>query len=745
MPCEAAGGHGARSLGSSHGLLLDRQLRLVHLQPLPVPRASWGPTCRSCATTPSPSTRPWPLRPERIVISPGPGTPDEAGISLELIRQRRGPRAAPGRVPRPPGHRPGLRRPRGARAEAHARQDVRDPPRRPDALRGPAQPLHGHALPLAGGGARVAARVPRGHGLDRRRRDHGPPPPRACPWRACSSIPRASSPRRARTCSGTSWTGRREGSCLAQGSLRGERLGGAGGRGRAMDAIMDGEATPAQIGALLAALAVRGETEDEMAGFARAMRGAGRAAAVRRAPSTPAAPAATARAPSTSPPLASFVVAGLRRRRGQARQPLGRAARCGSADVLEALGVRLDAPPETVQRCLDEVGFGFLFAPGFHAVHAPRGRPPARSSACAPSSTCSAPSPTPRGPRRQVVGVPRPRADRSSSRACLQRLGVAPRLGGPRRRGSTSCRSRAPPRWPRRGRRACARFDGDARGRRPAPLPARGRCAGGDAAENARDRPRASWRAHGARGATSCSSTPRAALVVAGRARDLRGGRAQRAGRPSTTGGPRGLLAQASTEIAGMSATSILGEIVARTRERGGRARDASCPSSASWREAPPRPARAAASPRRSRGPDRGQRHRRVQAALALAGRHPRGPAPGRASPRPTRWRGAAALSVLTEEQYFGGTPGRPAARPARPRCCRRLRKDFIVDPYQVWEAWVAGADAVLLIVAVLSSGELRDAARPTAAELGLDGPGRGPRPRRAGARPGGRAPASWA
>jgi indole-3-glycerol phosphate synthase len=80
---------------------------------------------------------------------------------------------------------------------------------------------------------------------------------------------------------------------------------------------------------------------------------------------------------------------------------------------------------------------------------------------------------------------------------------------------------------------------------------------------------------------------------------------------------------------------------------------------------------------------------------------------------------GAAALSVLTEEEYFSGTlDDLQQARSAT--LLPALRKDFIVDPYQVWESWIAGVDAILLIVAVLSDGELKSLIA-TAAETSLD------------------------
>ncbi len=68
---------------------------------------------------------------------------------------------------------------------------------------------------------------------------------------------------------------------------------------------------------------------------------------------------------------------------------------------------------------------------------------------------------------------------------------------------------------------------------------------------------------------------------------------------------------------------------------------------------------------------------------------------------------GAAALSVLTEEEYFGGClDDLQESRAAT--LLPTLRKDFLVDPYQIWESWIAGTDAALVIVAALSDAELK-------------------------------------
>jgi anthranilate phosphoribosyltransferase len=201
--------------------------------------------------------------------------------------------------------------------------------------------------------------------------------------------------------------------------MRGERLTEeeAGG---AMATIMEGEATPAQIGGLLAALAVRGETEDEVVGFARTMRARAVPLSARGAVDTCGTGGDGAGTFNIST-VASLVVAacGVPVAKHGNRSASGS---CGSADVLEALGLRIDASPAVVQRSLDEAGWAFLFAPGFHAAtrHAVG---PRKELGVRTAFNLLGPLTNPARPEAQVVGVPRPELTGFIAR-CLQRLGV---------------------------------------------------------------------------------------------------------------------------------------------------------------------------------------------------------------------------------------------------------------------------------------------------------------------------------
>ncbi|TLY35679.1 MAG: anthranilate phosphoribosyltransferase [Nitrospirae bacterium] len=136
----------------------------------------------------------------------------------------------------------------------------------------------------------------------------------------------------------------------------------------AMLEIMDGLATPAQIGSYVTALRMKGETVEEITGSARAMR----ARATRIRPNDPIIVdtcgtggdgAGTFNVSTT----VAFVLAGA----GITVAKHGNRAvssRAGSADILARLGVRIDLPPKDVEECIGEIGMGFLYAPLFHAA-----------------------------------------------------------------------------------------------------------------------------------------------------------------------------------------------------------------------------------------------------------------------------------------------------------------------------------------------------------------------------------------
>jgi anthranilate phosphoribosyltransferase len=171
-----------------------------------------------------------------------------------------------------------------------------------------------------------------------------------------------------------------------------------------MEEIMIGEATPAQFAAFVTALRIKGETVDEIAGLATVM----------QAKATPV---------QVTPPVvdtcgtggdgfcsfnisttAAFIVAGAGLKVAK-HGNRAMSSHCGSADVLEALGVKIDLGAEAVAQCLETVGIGFMFAPNFH---------PAMKYATAPRREIGirtvfnilGPLTNPAKAKFQVIGVP---------------------------------------------------------------------------------------------------------------------------------------------------------------------------------------------------------------------------------------------------------------------------------------------------------------------------------------------------
>jgi anthranilate phosphoribosyltransferase len=186
----------------------------------------------------------------------------------------------------------------------------------------------------------------------------------------------------------------------------------------AMAVIMRGDAAPAQIAGLLVGLTMKGERPSELVGLARTMR----------------AQAVTLSQPVTDvfdtcgtggdrsgtfniSTAAALVVAacGLPVAKHGNRSV---SSRCGSADVLEALGVKVSAAPDVVERCLRDVGIAFFFAPTFHPAmrHAAQAR---KDLGVRTAFNLLGPLTNPARAARQIVGVPRPELTELLARALL--------------------------------------------------------------------------------------------------------------------------------------------------------------------------------------------------------------------------------------------------------------------------------------------------------------------------------------
>lgn len=175
-----------------------------------------------------------------------------------------------------------------------------------------------------------------------------------------------------------------------------------------MRQLISGAASPALAGALLTALKMKGETAEEITGFARVMR----QESVRVQPRCERLVDTCGTGGGTVPTFnistaAAFVVAGA----GVSVAKHGNRAmtsRCGSADVLEALGVRIDLTPEQVCSCIEEVGIGFLFAQAHHPAMRHVG-PVRRELPFRTVFNCLGPLTNPAGASSQVIGVYEPR------------------------------------------------------------------------------------------------------------------------------------------------------------------------------------------------------------------------------------------------------------------------------------------------------------------------------------------------
>jgi anthranilate phosphoribosyltransferase len=170
-----------------------------------------------------------------------------------------------------------------------------------------------------------------------------------------------------------------------------------------MEEIMTGEATPAQFGAFVTALRLKGETAEEIAGMARVMREkALRVQSEGDLVDTCGTGGDGAHTINVST-IAAFVVVGAGLKVAKHGNRAITSA-CGSADVLEAAGVKIDLGPQGVERCILEVGMGFMFAPIFHPAMRFAGGP-RREIGIRTVFNILGPLTNPAGARSQVLGV----------------------------------------------------------------------------------------------------------------------------------------------------------------------------------------------------------------------------------------------------------------------------------------------------------------------------------------------------
>jgi anthranilate phosphoribosyltransferase len=187
-----------------------------------------------------------------------------------------------------------------------------------------------------------------------------------------------------------------------------------------MEEIMEGRATPAQLGSFLTALRIKGETAEEITGFAGVMREKATHVVIDGSVIDIVGTGGDGANTFNISTAAAFVAAGAGLRVAKHGNRAA-SSRCGSADVLETLGVNIELSADEVRRCIEEVGIGFMFAQSFH---------PAMKYAASPRREIGirtvfnilGPLTNPAGARYQVLGV----ADKSQMEkisSALEKLG----------------------------------------------------------------------------------------------------------------------------------------------------------------------------------------------------------------------------------------------------------------------------------------------------------------------------------
>ena len=172
----------------------------------------------------------------------------------------------------------------------------------------------------------------------------------------------------------------------------------------ATDTIMRGDATPGQIGAFLMALSLRGETADEIAGMASTLRQHALRVSVAGPLLDTCGTGGDSAGTFNISTTAAFVAAGAGARVAKHGNRAMSSA-CGSADVLEALGVQIDLDAARVARCIEQAGIGFMFAPNFHPALRHAG-PVRREIGIRTAFNLLGPLANPAAARHQVLGVP---------------------------------------------------------------------------------------------------------------------------------------------------------------------------------------------------------------------------------------------------------------------------------------------------------------------------------------------------